>query len=675
MPTRVDFWGIPIGWGSGLVYGICFAASLYFLWRFYQEASLWFKVGRRERSTGSPWRRLWQVAKYYFAQARVLRQTYAGIMHAAIFWSFIVFFLGTALATINGHFFTILVGPVYLAYKLVLDLSILVFLVGAGMAAYRRYILKPVKLTFDTRFDQSLALISAIVILGPFIESFRLAVVSLTNEQPALSAAPWSPIGWGLARLWLAMGATQASLMAWHTGVYVAHLLLVALFFVALPTGTLLHIMTAGFNIYLSNIDQPVGRLAAAATGAQGEYLYADKLRNLTWKQLLNSDTCTECGRCEDACPAHAAGRPLSPKQVMLSLRTAFRTEAARVMKDQPELKPLVGGYIADEALWSCTTCGACVNECPVLIDHLDTIVDMRRYLVSESRVDELLQTALANLGRYGNSFGQSDRARAKWAMPAPGAAKIKDARKEEVEYLWFVGDYASFNPTVVETTKALASILQQAGVDFGLLYEAERNSGNDVRRVGEEGLFEMLVEKNSAAFAKAKFKAVLTTDPHTLNTLRNEYPAEALGGRPVVHYAELLDQLISSGKLKLSKKLGYQVTYHDPCYLGRYNGIYDAPRRVIEACGCTLVEMPRNHEHSFCCNAGGGQIWMKEGEMPGGRPSESRIKEAAALPGVGVFVVACPKDLTMYKDAVKTTSMEAKLSVKDLVELVSEAM
>jgi len=674
MPTRVDFWGIP-GWGAWAVYTISFAAALYFLVLFGKEASLWYRVGRHERISDRPLLRVWRVMQYYFAQARVLKQPYAGIMHVAIFWSFIVFFMGTALATINGHFFPILVGPVYLAYKLVLDLSILVFLVGACLAAYRRYVQKPSKLTFDSRFTQSLLLISVIVILGPFVESFRLAVVSLTNEQPALSAAPWSPIGWGLAQLWLSVGPTVASLMAWHTGVYVAHLLFVALFFVVLPTGTLLHIFTSGFNIYMSKIDQPVGRLAAAATGAQGEYLYADRLRNLSWKQLLDSDACTECGRCEEACPAHAAGRPLSPKQLILSLRSAFRTEAVRVMKDQPELKPLVGGYITDEVLWSCTTCAACVKECPVLVDHLDTIVDMRRYLVSESRVDELLQGALANLGRYGNSFGQSDRGRAKWAQATQSEPKVKDARREEVEYLWFVGDYASFNPTVVENTKLVASVLRQAGVDFGILYEAERNSGNDVRRVGEEGLFEMLVEKNVAAFDKAKFKAILTTDPHTLNTLRNEYPAEAINGRPVLHYAELLNQLISSGTLKLSTKLGYQVTYHDPCYLGRYNGIYDAPRRVIEACGCTVVEMPRNREHSFCCNAGGGQIWMKEGEMPGGRPSETRIKEAAALPGVGVFVVACPKDLTMYKDAVKTTSLEGKLAVKDLIELVSEAI
>jgi Fe-S oxidoreductase len=242
------------------------------------------------------------------------------------------------------------------------------------------------------------------------------------------------------------------------------------------------------------------------------------------------------------------------------------------------------------------------------------------------------------------------------------------------VDMLWFVGDYASYNPTLVDTTRKTAEVLQKAGVDFGILYEAERNSGNDVRRVGEEGLFEILVEKNSAALGKSTFQRIVTTDPHTYNTLKNEYPAEARGGKPVLHYAEVLDELISSGKLKLNKKLGYKVTYHDPCYLGRYNGIYDAPRRVIAATGCELVEMPRCKGRAFCCGAGGGRIWMEEGEMRE-RPSESRIREAVALEQVSQFIVACPKDLVMYRDAVKTTAQEERLVVKDLIELVYEAL
>jgi Fe-S oxidoreductase len=302
----------------------------------------------------------------------------------------------------------------------------------------------------------------------------------------------------------------------------------------------------------------------------------------------------------------------------------------------------------------------------------VDTIVDMRRYMVIEGQVDAELQDALANLGRYGNSFGKSGRARARWTRSVE--PKIKDARKEAVEYLWFVGDYASYSATLTDITQMTAEVFQKAGLDFGLMYDGEQNAGNDVRRVGEEGLFEMLVEKNVAALSKCTHQAIVTTDPHSYNALKHEYPAEINGGRPVLHYAELLDQLIASGRLKFSKKLGYQVTYHDPCYLGRYNGVYDAPRRVIEATGCELVEMPRHGARAFCCGAGGGRIWMEEGEVQE-RPSEARIREAAELDGVTTFVVACPKDVTMYRDAVKTTGHEDRLVVKDLIELVHEAL
>jgi Fe-S oxidoreductase len=295
----------------------------------------------------------------------------------------------------------------------------------------------------------------------------------------------------------------------------------------------------------------------------------------------------------------------------------------------------------------------------------------MRRYLVDQGIMDNLLQKALSNLGRYGNSFGQSERMRAKWTQPIQPV--IKDARKTEVEYLWFVGDYASYSPTLLDTTQKTAQVFQTIGLDFGILYDGERNSGNDVRRVGEEGLFEMLVEKNNQALSKCNYKAIITTDPHTYNTLKNEYPWN--GNRPrILHIAELLDELITSGQLKFTKKLDYIVTYHDACYLGRYNDVYDAPRRVIKATGCQLVEMPRHGDRAFCCGAGGGRIWMEEKNVEA-RPSELRVREAAALEGVKCLVVACPKDVTMFRDAVKTTGNEERLVVKDLVELVYEAL
>jgi Fe-S oxidoreductase len=236
------------------------------------------------------------------------------------------------------------------------------------------------------------------------------------------------------------------------------------------------------------------------------------------------------------------------------------------------------------------------------------------------------------------------------------------------------VGDYASYNATLTDITRKTAEVFQKAGLNFGILHESERNSGNDVRRVGEEGLFEMLVEKNSQVLSKVKFQTIITTDPHSFNTLKNEYPETGNGRMNVLHYAQLLDQMIAGGQLKFTKKLGYKVTYHDPCYLGRYNGIYDAPRRVIEATGCELIEMPRHGDRSFCCGAGGGRIWMEEKQVKE-RPSESRIREAMGLDGIKAFIVACPKDLTMYRDAVKTTGHEKSLDVKDLIELVYEAL
>jgi Fe-S oxidoreductase len=294
----------------------------------------------------------------------------------------------------------------------------------------------------------------------------------------------------------------------------------------------------------------------------------------------------------------------------------------------------------------------------------------MRRHLVIEGRVDAELQDALANLGRYGNSFGKSARARARWSKKVE--PKIKDARKEPVEYLWFVGDYASYNPSLTEITQMTAEVFQKAGLDFGLLYDSEQNTGNDVRRVGEEGLFEMLAEKNVAALAQCDYQAIVTTDPHSYNTLKNEYPPN--GGQPVLHYAELLDEMLASGQLRFSKKLDGKVTYHDPCYLGRYNDVYDAPRQVIAATGCQLVEMPRHGDRALCCGAGGGRIWMEEGEVDE-RPSESRVREAAELEGVETLVVACPKDVSMFRDAVKTTGLEGRLVVKDLIELVHELL
>jgi heterodisulfide reductase subunit C/nitrate reductase gamma subunit len=520
MPERVDFWGIPQPWGPILVYTLVTLSFLVMFVRFGQEMRLWRKVGRPENRLNRPMVRLWRVFEYAILQLRVLRQRYPGIMHVALAWSFFVFFMGTALATINGHFFVFLVGNPYLIYKLVLDLFVVVFLIGAALAAYRRFVTKPARLTLGPDFTFSLILLVFIVLNGLVVESLHLAI-----ERPAW--ASWAPVGWALAQVWIATGASDAVLHGWHLALYTIHFLTVGWFFITLPVGTLVHILSGSFNIFYSNIDRPLGKLAAVPQTPQGEMLFTSRISDLSWKQLLDADACTECGRCQDACPAYASNQILSPKQFILAIKENLHRDGPKVATAKAEAPVMVGESIKSEQLWACTTCSACMQECPVMVEHVDTIVDMRRYLVNEGQVDSMLQDTLANLGRYGNSFGQSERARAKWALTME--PKIKDARREEVEYLWFVGDYASYNPYLTDITRMTAEVFQKAGLDFGILYDAERNAGNDVRRVGEEGLFEILVEKNCAALDKAKFKAIVTTDPHSYNTLKHEYPQAAL--------------------------------------------------------------------------------------------------------------------------------------------------
>jgi Fe-S oxidoreductase len=533
----------------------------------------------------------------------------------------------------------------------------LLLIVGLGLALWRRLVTRPVRLQKMpggkgmTREDYYvLVILMLVAITGYLVEGIRIAVV-----QP--DWAKWSPVGKLVASLFVSRGDPTDSTL--HLTLWLSHMLVAFTFIVSIPLSKLFHLVAAPVNIFYRSL-RPAGEMAPIRDDGE---IGVGQWEDFTWKQLLDFDACIHCGRCQDCCPAFSSGLPLSPRDIMVKLKLHTRSNGNG--------RALHGDVITPDELWSCTTCRACVEACPVFTDQVGSIIDMRRHLVIEGAVDNDLQGALANLGRYGNSFGKSARMRARWSRKRePG---IKDARQEAVEYLWFLGDYASYSPALADITEMTADVFDKTGVDYGILYEDENNAGNDVRRVGEEGLFEMLVEKNVAALQSATFQSIVTTDPHTYNTLKNEYPAQN-GHRQVLHYSELLDQKIASGHIRFSKRLGYKVTYHDPCYLGRYNGVYDAPRRIIEATGCELVEMPRHGNRSFCCGAGGGRIWMEEGDVTE-RPSEARIREAAELEGVKAFVVACPKDVTMFRDAVKTTGNEDQMVVMDLIELVHEAL
>jgi len=498
-------------------------------------------------------------------------------------------------------------------------------------------------------------------------QGFRLAAM------PA-EARIWFPISNWLAGSFRASSALHPHVLTFYYLFWWMHVVIFLFFLGYLPHSKHLHLLAAPFSAFFSQLG-PTGRLPAPV--GEKARLGAERLEEFTWRQLLSAFACAECGRCERVCPSFQVGEPCSPRQLIHNLKEQLLHYGPALLSkghataDGGE-PTLLGGLISAQELWSCTTCMACAERCPVMNEHISIMVDLRRRLVERGEVDTKLEEALRNLARYGNSFGQSDRKRALWTQGLD--FKPKDARKEPVEWLWYLGEYACYHPALQGITRSLARVLHSAGVDYGILFEGERNSGNDARRVGEEGLFELLRDKNTATLQKAQFKNLFSTDPHVYNTLKNEYPDLNHGRHSIHHYTELLAELLQGGRVKVTQKLPYRVTYHDPCYLGRYNGVYAAPRRVLRALGVKLVEMPRSRANSLCCGGGGGRVWMDEIGEVHSRPSENRVREAAALKDVQCLVVACPKDYVMFSDALKTTGLEGRLAVKDLTELVAEA-
>lgn len=689
VPAREVFRHFP-GYLVVVFYAISMVAMGVFAYGFWLRIRK-YRRGRPANRWGQIWTRLLNTANLIGRHSTLRkRDSLAGWSHALFFWGFVALFIGTLIIMIDHDFLRPISptlqfwkGTFYLWYSVTLDLMGAGFLIGLLLMAVRRWWLKVPQLDYHrpdrkrgeydrkgyVRDDQLFLWgLFWIGVTGFALEAFRIAA-----DRPPFEF--WSVVGWQLANVIDALGIAPATASILHLYTWWVHAILALAFIAYIPYSKAIHMLVDIANILFTD-DLAGKRLPGVSEGA--EALGYQTLADFTWKELLDLDACTKCGRCHIACPARASGAPLSPRDLILELRE--HSEAA--LGGQSWLHEtsarkgngaVTGGVIKAETLWACTTCLACVEACPVGIEQVPLIVQMRRRLVWEGVLDPNLQGVLEKISRYGNSFGQSERTRAGWTRGLP--FKVKDARKEPVEYLWFVGDYASYDPSLQELTRGVARIFHYAGLDFGILYEGERNAGNDVRRVGEEGLYQMLVEKNLAALGKAQFKEIVTTDPHSYNTLRFEYP-EFGGAFRVRHYTEVLSELVVRGRLPIAKRLDGVITYHDPCYLARYGGITEAPREILKALGLTLVEMPRNRANTFCCGAGGGRIWMGETRTPGvPTPSEQRIHEALEIPDVRYFVVACPKDVTMYRDAVKTAGQEGKIAVRELVELLEETL
>lgn len=662
---------------------------------FLVGAALLVRKYRRGRPAGAgfdrPLRRLGRAVWIVLSHAWIKRRDgVAGLGHAAIFYGFLVLLIGTIILGFEDDFtkpafgFEFWRGSFYKGYSLFLDIfgaALLVGLVVMGVKRLRR----PFRLDYrrpdrgEDEYDRTpyvvgdwlfLGLLLFLGATGFLLEAFRIAELNPSFET-------WSPIGWlvghGLREAGLKGGAAGAA----HHAQWWVHGVAALAFVASIPFTKAVHMLTSPANVAVRD-DRAGKRLPPLPASAKADEVGYGRITDLSWQHLVSLDACTKCGKCHAACPATAAGYPLSPRDLILDLREAAEGSigiraAAGIPPLYEERGSILGDPIRPETLWSCMQCMACVEICPVGIEHVPIINQMRRQLVERGDLDPMLQQTFETIYETGNSFGEPKRKRARWTREL--GFEVKDIRKEPAELLWFVGDYASFDPRNQRATRALARVLHEGGVDFGILWDAERTGGCDVRRAGEEGLWLSLAEENVKTISGCEFERIFSSDPHTFHTLRNEYPD--LGGEwTVLHHSQLLLELIEAGRLGPAKQLGHRVTYHDPCTLGRYNGVYDEPRRVLEALGVELREMPRSRDNSFCCGAGGGRIWMKELAREGARrPSEQRIDEAVGLGDLDYFVVACPKDVTMYEDAIKTSGHQGEIELRELSELVLESL
>ncbi|PYN19879.1 MAG: hypothetical protein DMD99_24755 [Candidatus Rokuibacteriota bacterium] len=656
LPFRDTFWNVP-GWAQIALYVGGVLAIAIFAYGMWQRVSLW-RRGLPEDRLDRIADRIGLVVAHALGQVRTLSQAYPGVMHAIMFWGFLALFMGTVLATIDWDVtlplfgYKLLKGQFYLLYEAVLDLFGLFFVIGLGMATWRRFVIRSARVEATTRFAWVLALLFVINVTGFMMEACRLAVV-----EPWWG--PWSPVGYALGRGFVALGLTPGALRGLHVATWVFHAAIALLFIAIIPYSYFVHLLTTPLNIFFAKLG-PRGAIREITNIEEAETLGVSKLEEFSWKRRLDFDACVECGRCQVACPAYMSGTALSPKQIIVKLKRHMHGELPG---------PIHGALIKADELWACTTCMACVQECPAFIDIVDTIIDLRRYLaLSEGALPSTAPQSLQNIQRAGNPWGLPAGERMAWAQGLE--VPVMEANRE-VEYLYWVGCSASYDKRNQAIARAVVKILKAAGVSFGVMPE-ERCHAEVGRRLGEEYLYQTVQQENLEAIKRYRFRKVITHCPHCFNTIKNEFPQ--FGGRyEVLHHSQVIDDLIAAGRIKPTKPIDASIAFHDSCYLGRYNGITEAPRNVAKAVpGLRLVELPRNRERGLCCGGGGGHMWMEVKAQK--RVNLIRVEEALEAK-VDMVGTGCPFCLAMIDLGRKVKGAEETLAVKDVSELVAESL
>lgn len=648
-----------------------------FIWLMFEllarRAEIW-QQGRPDRRTGHWGERIRRLVNG-LAMRTVVRDRRAGVMHSALYWGFIVLFLGTVTLEIDHLLppsLKFLHGNFYLGFSAVLDLASLVFLGGVALAVLGRYIIPSWRIRSKTRPEDALILITLglIGVTGLATEAARIAV----DGRPDFEV--WSFVGYPLSAL-----VPAASAATWHQVLWIIHVLSFAAFMVALPTTKLRHIFTSPSDLFLSVRHRPKGAMREMPNLAEVEDIDtvgASLVADLTWKQIFDTDACTVCGRCTSVCPANITGKPLDPREMVLKsgeVAAAVKGLEGPVSSNAAvDASGLLFQRITSEELYSCTTCRACDEICPVGIEIVDRILDMRRYLtLMESDFPAELGKAFVAMENQSNPWGLSQQARADWTseldfeIPRLGVDGV-----ERAEYLWFVGCAGSYDDRNTAVSVALARLLRSSGIDFAILGMREVCNGDPARRAGNEYVFQQLALENIATFAEYGVKKVITQCAHCFNTIRNEYPQ--FGGEyEVVHHSQLLAELLNQNRLSLPRKddgTEKKIAYHDPCYLGRHNDVYLAPRSVVGASGAEVVEMGRHGTRGLCCGAGGARFWMEE--KVGKKVNIERAEEALAT-GADEIAIACPFCFVMLDDGVK--ELGGDVPVRDIAMILADGL
>ncbi len=645
-----------------------------------------FRVRNWER--GAPDRRATtaKTAKQRFGDFRagvymqtLLRDPAAGVMHSMIYFSFLILFAVTTVSEMDHlapEQLKFLHGQVYQAYSFVADAAGVVFVLGVLWAIARRWVQRPYRIRIKTKPEHAMILGTFLVIgvSGFLAEAFRIAAIGRPDYER------WSFVGYALS--WPVRNISSSH--GWQQVWWAVHVLGFFTFLVLLPVTMLRHMFTSPLNMYLRNRERPKGAMKPMPNLMETELetFGASTIEEFTWKQLLDTDACTMCGRCTAVCPAHATGKPLDPREIVL------KTGEVMAATGTPQVSPPIGTVpeitvtadslferITAEEVWACTSCKACDENCPVNIEILDKILDMRRYLsLMESNFPTELGNAYRSMENNGNPWGMSQGDRAAWASKLDDVPIVDGSSPLEHEYLYWVGCAGSFDDKNQKVTVAMAKLLQRAGIDFAILGPAEMCTGDPARRSGNEYIFQMLAMQNVETLNGMGVKKIVTQCPHCFNTLLNEYPQ--LGGSyEVVHHSQLLDELVQSGRLDLSNaRLEERVVYHDSCYLGRHNDVYLAPRRVIgQLGGIEVVEAERNGTKGMCCGAGGARMWMEE--TVGTKVNDARSRELIAT-GASRIATACPFCYIMMDDGVKGAGKdEDEVKVADIAMHVLEAI